>query len=116
MLKDDGGIRALLEMVRSGSNDVIAQVARGMANFAKCESRGIVQGLPYIFAYVICIVQKLHPHFHQFPLAAGRKKGRSLLMEDGALTWLINNSHTSSASTRRHIELALCHLAQNGKT
>ncbi|XP_038885517.1 kinesin-like protein KIN-UC [Benincasa hispida] len=86
MLKDDGGIKALLEMVTSGNNDVIAQVARGMANFAKCESRGIVQG---------------------------RKKGRSLLMEDGALTWLINNSHTSSASTRRHIELALCHLAQN---
>lgn len=86
MLKDDGGIKALLEMATSGSNDVIAQVARGMANFAKCESRGIVQG---------------------------RKKGRSLLMEDGALTWLINNSHTTSASTRRHIELALCHLAQN---
>ncbi|KAL0557260.1 hypothetical protein IC582_005786 [Cucumis melo] len=86
MLKDDGGIKALLEMVTSGNNDVIAQVARGMANFAKCESRGIVQG---------------------------RKKGRSLLMEDGALTWLISNSHTSSASTRRHIELALCHLAQN---
>ncbi|KAG7016334.1 Kinesin-like protein KIN-UC [Cucurbita argyrosperma subsp. argyrosperma] len=86
MLKDDGGIKALLEMVTSGSNDVIAQVARGMANFAKCESRGILQG---------------------------RKKGRSLLMEEGALTWLINNSHTSSASTRRHIELALCHLAQN---
>lgn len=44
MLKDDGGIKALLEMVTSGNNDVIAQVARGMANFAKCESRGIVQG------------------------------------------------------------------------
>ncbi|KGN47845.1 kinesin-like protein KIN-UC [Cucumis sativus] len=86
MLKDDGGIKALLEMVTSGNNDVIAQVARGMANFAKCESRGIVQG---------------------------RKKGRSLLMEDGALTWLISNSLTTSASTRRHIELALCHLAQN---
>ncbi|XP_022923750.1 kinesin-like protein KIN-UC isoform X1 [Cucurbita moschata] len=86
MLKDDGGIRALLEMATSGNSDVIAQVARGMANFAKCESRAIVQG---------------------------RKKGRSLLMEDGALPWLLNNSHTNSASARRHIELALCHLAQN---
>lgn len=59
----------------------------------------------------------LHLPFHQtkISIAAGRKKGRSLLMEDGALTWLINNSHTTSASTRRHIELALCHLAQNGK-
>ena len=60
MLKDDGGIRALLEMATSGNSDVIAQVARGMANFAKCESRAIVQGLLYVFADVICIVQKLH--------------------------------------------------------
>ncbi|GLT64241.1 hypothetical protein SLA2020_367470 [Shorea laevis] len=86
VLKDDGGIKALLGMVRSGSSDVIAQVARGLANFAKCESRGIIQG---------------------------RRMGCSLLIEDGALTWLIANSNTTSSSTRRHIELALCHLAQN---
>ncbi|XP_061996612.1 kinesin-like protein KIN-UC isoform X1 [Rosa rugosa] len=86
MLKEDGGIKALLEMARSGSSDVIAQVARGMANFAKCESRGTIQG---------------------------HRKGHSLLIEDGALTWLIGNSNTTSSSTKRHIELALCHLAQN---
>ncbi|KAH0979959.1 hypothetical protein GBA52_007136 [Prunus armeniaca] len=86
MLKEDGGIKALLEMARSGSSDVVAQVARGLANFAKCESRGILQG---------------------------HRKGRSLLMEDGALTWLIGNSKTTSTSTQRHMELALCHLAQN---
>lgn len=86
VLKDDGGIRALLGMVRSGSSDVIAQVARGLANFAKCESRGIIQG---------------------------HRMGCSLLIDDGALTWLIANSNTTSSSTRRHIELALCHLAQN---
>ncbi|KAM5555936.1 kinesin-like protein KIN-UC [Rosa sericea] len=86
MLKEDGGITALLEMARSGSSDVIAQVARGMANFAKCESRGTIQG---------------------------HRKGHSLLIEDGALTWLIGNSNTTSSSTKRHIELALCHLAQN---
>lgn len=45
MLKEDGGTKALLGMVRSGNSDVIAQVARGMANYAKCESRGINQGL-----------------------------------------------------------------------
>ncbi|KAG2729798.1 hypothetical protein I3760_01G266200 [Carya illinoinensis] len=87
LLKEDGGVKALLGMVRSGSSDVIAQVARGLANFAKCESRGIIQ--------------------------AGHRTGRSLLMDDGALAWLIANSNTASASTRRHIELALCHLAQN---
>ncbi|XWS29414.1 hypothetical protein CRYUN_Cryun24cG0027600 [Craigia yunnanensis] len=86
MLKEDGGIKALLGMVRSGNSDVVAQVARGMANFAKCESRAIVQG---------------------------HRKGRSLLMDEGALEWLIANCNTASASTRRHIELALCHLAQN---
>lgn len=86
MLEEDGAIKALLAIVRSGNIDVIAQVARGLANFAKCESRAIVQG---------------------------QRKGRSHLMEDSALEWLIANSKTNSASTRRHVELALCHLAQN---
>ncbi|XP_021897794.1 kinesin-like protein KIN-UC isoform X2 [Carica papaya] len=86
MLKEDGGIRALVGMVGCGNIDVMAQVARGMANFAKCESRGIIQG---------------------------HRKGRSLLIEDGALEWLISNSNITSASARRHVELALCHLAQN---
>ncbi|XP_025014956.1 kinesin-like protein KIN-UC isoform X2 [Ricinus communis] len=86
MLKEDGAIKALLEMAKSKSIDVIAQVARGMANFAKCESRGTLQG---------------------------QRKGRSLLIEDDALEWLIANSNSTSSSTRRHVELALCHLAQN---
>ncbi|KAG4150452.1 hypothetical protein ERO13_D04G004800v2 [Gossypium hirsutum] len=86
MLKEDGGIKALLGMVRCTNSDVVAQVARGMANFAKCESRAIVQGY---------------------------RKGQSLLMEEGALEWLIGNCNNASVSTRRHVELALCHLAQN---
>ncbi|XP_021910136.1 kinesin-like protein KIN-UA [Carica papaya] len=86
MLKEDGGIKALVGMVGCGNIDVIAQVARGMANFAKCESQGIIQG---------------------------HRKGRSLLIEDGALEWLISNSNITSALARHHVELALCHLAQN---
>lgn len=85
-LREDGAVKALLEMTRSGNIEVIAQVARGLANFAKCESRGTIQG---------------------------HRKGRSALMEDGVLKWLITNSNSASSSTRRHIELALCHLAQN---
>ena len=43
-LWSDGGIKALLGMVRCGHPDVLAQVARGIANFAKCESRATTQG------------------------------------------------------------------------
>ncbi|CAL9094796.1 unnamed protein product [Musa textilis] len=89
-LKKDGGIKALLGMVQCGHSDVVAQVARGFANFAKCESRVFV---------IVC--------------SKGHRKGRSLLIEDGVLNWMATNSATFSASTRRHIELSLCHLAQN---
>lgn len=43
-LRAEGGIRALLGMVRCRHPDVLAQVARGIANFAKCESRASTQG------------------------------------------------------------------------
>jgi len=43
-LRSEGGIKALLGMVRCRHPDVLAQVARGIANFAKCESRASTQG------------------------------------------------------------------------
>jgi kinesin family protein 5 len=43
-LRGEGGIKALLGMVRCRHPDVLAQVARGIANFAKCESRASTQG------------------------------------------------------------------------
>ncbi|KAF3795938.1 Armadillo repeat-containing kinesin-like protein 2 [Nymphaea thermarum] len=100
-LKEDGGIKALLEMARSGHKDIIAQVARGFANFAKCESRG---GHGHIIEMHITVVENI---------STGSRNGQSLLIEDGALTWIIANVYCSSASIRRHVELALCHLAQH---
>eukprot|EP00250_Pteridium_aquilinum_P006334 c16275_g1_i1 orf=380-3352(-) len=85
-LREEGGIKALLGMVRSRHPDVLAQIARGLANFAKCESRGVAQG---------------------------QRKGRSLLIDDGALPWIISNASSEASPIRRHIELALCHLAQH---
>lgn len=85
-LREEGGIKALLGMVRSRHPDVLAQIARGLANFAKCESRGIAQG---------------------------QRKGRSLLIDDGALPWIVSNASSEASPIRRHIELALCHLAQH---
>lgn len=43
-LRTEGGIKALLGIVRCGHPDVLSQVARGIANFAKCESRACAQG------------------------------------------------------------------------
>lgn len=85
-LREEGGIKALLGMVRSRHPDVLAQIARGLANFAKCESRGVAQG---------------------------QRKGRSLLIDDGALPWIVSNASSEASPIRRHIELALCHLAQH---
>lgn len=85
-LRSEGGIKALLGMVRCRHPDVLSQVARGIANFAKCESRASSQGT---------------------------KSGRSLLIEDGALPWIVQNANNEASLIRRHIELALCHLAQH---
>ncbi|XP_044486892.1 kinesin-like protein KIN-UA [Mangifera indica] len=85
-LRAEGGIKALLGMVRCGHPDVLAQVARGIANFAKCESRASTQGT---------------------------KSGRSFLIDDGALPWIVQNANNEASPIRRHIELALCHLAQH---
>lgn len=85
-LRAEGGIRALLGMVRCRHPDVLAQVARGIANFAKCESRASTQGT---------------------------KTGKSVLIEDGALPWIVQNANNEASPIRRHIELALCHLAQH---
>lgn len=46
---------------------------------------------------------------------AGTKTGQSLLIEDGALPWIVENANNEASTIRRHIELALCHLAQHGK-
>ncbi|XP_050151722.1 kinesin-like protein KIN-UA isoform X1 [Malus sylvestris] len=85
-IRGEGGIKALLGMVRCGHPDVLAQVARGIANFAKCESRASTQGT---------------------------KTGKSLLIEDGAVAWIVQNANNDAAPIKRHIELALCHLAQH---
>ncbi|KZV19446.1 armadillo repeat-containing kinesin-like protein 2 [Dorcoceras hygrometricum] len=85
-LRAEGGIKALLGMVRCRHPDVLAQVARGIANFAKCESRASSQVT---------------------------KNVKSLLIEDGALPWIVLNANNEASPIRRHVELALCHLAQH---
>ncbi|KAG4933126.1 hypothetical protein JHK87_047128 [Glycine soja] len=42
-LTEEGGIKALLGMFRCMHPDVNTQIARGIANFAKCESKASTQ-------------------------------------------------------------------------
>lgn len=44
----------------------------------------------------------------------GTKAGKSFLIEDGALPWIVQNANNEASTIKRHIELALCHLAQHG--
>lgn len=118
-LRDEGGIKALLGMVRCGHPDVLAQVARGIANFAKCESRASTQGIFY-FAHEVILLRNMRNPTSLSKLTlyvneTGTKTGRSLLIEDGALPWIVQNANNEASPIRRHIELALCHLAQHGK-
>ena len=46
----------------------------------------------------------------------GAKRGRSLLIDEGALPWIVQNANNEVSPIRRHIELALCHLAQHGES
>ncbi|KAL2536636.1 Kinesin-like protein [Forsythia ovata] len=48
-------------------------------------------------------------------VATGTKAGKSLLIEDGTLPWIVQNANNEASPIRRHIELALCHLAQVGQ-
>lgn len=54
-LRSEGGIKALLGMVRCRHPDVLSQVARGIANFAKCESRASAQGKCIVYACIVVI-------------------------------------------------------------
>ncbi|KAM1100349.1 hypothetical protein FF1_006784 [Malus domestica] len=44
-LRSEGGIKALLGLVRCGHPNVLSQMARGMVNFAKYESRHVLKGI-----------------------------------------------------------------------
>jgi len=43
-IRDEGGLKTLLGMIRCRHPDVYTQVARAIANFAKCESKASTQG------------------------------------------------------------------------
>ncbi|KAF1876499.1 hypothetical protein Lal_00021213 [Lupinus albus] len=123
-LRSEGAIKAFLAFVRCGHQDVLSQVARGIANFAKCESRASSRGEFYVSKLVIALVINtpvvlLGSKSHiAYLIVSGmvKKSDRSFLIEDGALPWIVQNANNEAAAIKCHMELALCHLAQHDDT
>lgn len=67
-----------------------------------------------MYGEVLALYTKLVFLLMLLMMMLGQRKGKSLLIEDGALPWVVANVSTEASSVRRHIELALCHLAQHG--
>jgi len=87
---------------------------RCFGNFSLGNAVVIVLVLPNIVLLKVNILSYLFFRFsNSLCYSIGHRKGRSLLIEDGVLTWMVANSTRFSHSTTRHIELAFCHLAQN---
>lgn len=81
--------------------------------------------LPFVLIsfvhYFACKFSNINYQWHASSLRelahyyTGTKVGRSLLIEDGVLPWIVQNANNEVSLVRRHIELALCHLAQHGE-
>lgn len=70
-LRGEGGIKALLGMVKCGHPDVLAQVARGIANFSKCESRASIEGVHFLGGYFLKSFDLIACYMTSFNLMPG---------------------------------------------
>ena len=61
-------------MVRCGHPDVLAQVARGIANFAKCESRAATQGNVPMLALCVHFAYQGYIYRNTWAQEAGKHK------------------------------------------
>lgn len=96
-LRAEGGIRALLAMVRCRHPDVLAQVARGMANFAKCESRASTQGIKSSRCFCPPIKLRLHGTPYMSPI---NLHSSFVLIMHKSLIWT-SNFYMTNLSVKR---------------
>ncbi|RXH83336.1 hypothetical protein DVH24_005589 [Malus domestica] len=59
-LRSEGGIKALLGLVRCGHPNVLSQMARGMVNFAKYESRHVLKKMAHFYGLYKLLMMRLH--------------------------------------------------------
>ncbi|KAG7028657.1 Kinesin-like protein KIN-UB, partial [Cucurbita argyrosperma subsp. argyrosperma] len=117
-----GGLISLLMLLRSYEDETVRRVAAGaIANLAMNEAnqeRIMAEGGISLLSLTANAAED--PQTLRMVAGAianlcgnGTNSGRSLLIEDGGLPWIIQNANNEVAPIRRHIELALCHLAQH---
>ncbi|XP_028548368.1 kinesin-like protein KIN-UB isoform X3 [Dendrobium catenatum] len=117
-----GGLSSLLILLRSSEDETIRRVAAGaIANLAMNETnQELVMVQDGISLLSMTAADAEDPQTLRMVAGAianlcgnGNNTGRSLLIEDGALPWIVKNANNEASPIRRHIELALCHLAQH---
>nr|CAD1830126.1 unnamed protein product [Ananas comosus var. bracteatus] len=117
-----GGLTSLLVLLRSSEDETIRRVAAGaIANLAMNETnQELIMSQGGISLLSMTAADAEDPQTLRMVAGAianlcgnGNKLGKSLLIEDGALPWIIKNANNDASPIRRHIELALCHLAQH---
>ncbi|KAH8932797.1 hypothetical protein BDL97_19G094100 [Sphagnum fallax] len=117
-----GGLGSLLNLLQSSEDETIRRVAAGaVANLAMNETNQeliMAQGGIGLLARTADDAED--PQTLRMVAGAianlcgnGYKTGRSLLIDDGALPWIVANANNDALPIRHHIELALCHLAQH---
>nr|CAB3466899.1 unnamed protein product [Digitaria exilis] len=118
-----GGLTSLLVLLRSSEDETIRRVAAGaVANLAMNETnQDLIMAQGGVTLLSMTASDAEDPQTLRMVAGAianlcgnGNKVGKSLLIDDGALPWIVKNANNEAAPIRRHIELALCHLAQHG--
>ncbi|XP_050151724.1 kinesin-like protein KIN-UA isoform X3 [Malus sylvestris] len=117
-----GGLTSLLMLLKNSEDETIHRVAAGaIANLAMNETnQELIMTQGGISLLSMTAANGEDPQTLRMVAGAianlcgnGTKTGKSLLIEDGAVAWIVQNANNDAAPIKRHIELALCHLAQH---
>nr|XP_017185776.2 kinesin-like protein KIN-UA isoform X3 [Malus domestica] len=117
-----GGLTSLLMLLKNSEDETIHRVAAGaIANLAMNETnQELIMTQGGISLLSMTAANGEDPQTLRMVAGAianlcgnGTKTGKSLLIEDGAVAWIVQNANNDAAPIKRHVELALCHLAQH---
>ncbi|KAL0464669.1 UNVERIFIED_CONTAM: Kinesin-like protein KIN-UB [Sesamum latifolium] len=120
-LHEQVGLQKILSLLESEDANVRIHAVKVVANLAAEESnQELIMAQGGICLLAMTAADAEDPQTLRMVAGAianlcgnGTREGRSLLIEDGALPWIVQNANNEASLIRRHVELALCHLAQH---